>query len=67
MKTVEEVIAQLQKLPAKAKVVMSQDAEGNGFSPLYEIEVGQYQSRNGWSGELVEKGGCQAVVLWPRS
>lgn len=47
--TVGDLIDQLEKLPQDLPVVMSQDAEGNGFSPEVEAEVDSNQ----------------VVILWP--
>lgn len=34
-------------------VVMSQDAEGNGFSPFYEVSIGDsYGPESTWHGEI---------------
>ena len=37
--TVEELIAQLQKLDPKALVILSGDAEGNDYSGLAELDI----------------------------
>lgn len=37
--TVAELIDQLSALPADALVVLSRDAEGNGYSPLAEYAL----------------------------
>ena len=47
--TVGDLIDKLEKLPQDLPVVMSQDAEGNGFSPDINAEVDTEQ----------------VVVLWP--
>jgi hypothetical protein len=33
-------------------VIMAKDSEGNGFSPLYEIEDGSYKAETTWYGEV---------------
>lgn len=37
---VKQLIAELKKLPQDAEVIMSRDAEGNGFSPLDGFDIG---------------------------
>lgn len=44
--TVKELIEKLQTLDQDLLVVMSKDAEGNGFSPIYSASVGQYDEDN---------------------
>ena len=68
MLTIKQFIKKLSKLPQDAIVVMSKDAEGNGFSPLSEGSTEFYLPNSTYSGDLVEtkeKGAKQAVVLWP--
>jgi hypothetical protein len=47
---VRELIEELQKENPEAEVIMSSDAEGNSYSPIYGFEVGRYQAENAWSG-----------------
>lgn len=70
--TVNELIKALGKLPPDAMVVMSRDAEGNGFSPLYEAAMGTYLAENEWSGDLIHPDDAgdyddleTVVCLWP--
>lgn len=50
-----ELRALLADIPEGQLVVMSKDAEGNSFSPLYEVEHPYwYEDRT------------RCVVLWPR-
>ena len=63
--TVKELIIQLQKLDQKSLVVLSKDEEGNGFSPLADVDTGKYEADSTWGGELVETGGVKCIVLWP--
>lgn len=52
--TVEELIAELQKLPPTAQVILQKDAEGNGYSPLCEVDGNAiYTARSAWSGEVM--------------
>jgi hypothetical protein len=44
-------IAKLDHLPGDTPVVMSKDAEGNGFSPLVEVDPGMYLAETTYSGE----------------
>lgn len=52
MTTVRELIAQLSKVEDKdTLVVMSSDAEGNGFSPFCDISTGGYAADSTYSGD----------------
>ena len=48
---VKELIERLQKLPEDSLVVMSEDAEGNGYSPLSNVEEALYEAETTWYGE----------------
>ena len=51
--TVKELIEELSKLENQDRiVVMSRDAEGNGYSPLYCLSHAAYQAESTWSGEI---------------
>lgn len=50
--TVEELIALLQKEDPKAQVMLSQDAEGNGYSGFGGLDVAYVEPD--WEGERVE-------------
>lgn len=50
--TVAELIAELQKLPADALVIIQKDAEGNAHSPLAGLWDGAYVAHTTWSGEM---------------
>lgn len=72
--TVGELIRELQTLPQGAQVVISKDAEGNGFSPLDAPELVLYVAESPWSGEVYDSGDTDAVAdfgaqsaicLWP--
>ena len=52
--TVAELRKVLEGAPDEAIVVMSRDAEGNGFSPLYEVERTMYFADSSYSGECFE-------------
>ena len=49
--TVEDLIKELKALDPNSQVVISKDAEGNGFSPLCELALGKYDPYNTWDGE----------------
>ncbi len=51
--TVTELIAELQKHDGDRVVIVQKDAEGNGFSPLDEVEGSNcaYVPETTWSGE----------------
>lgn len=72
MATVAELRSALAELPGDTLVVMSRDAEGNGFSPLAEVEVGgHYIAESTWAGDVphpddYEEGtGVPCLTLWP--
>lgn len=52
--TLDDLRAQLQAvahLPGETLVVLAKDGEGNGFSPLTEVEPALYAAGTTWSGE----------------
>jgi hypothetical protein len=76
--TVGQLVTALLELPQDAVVVLSKDAEGNGFSPVAApvdedgYSTGFYRAETTWSGEMF--GGddeerpddaVEAVCLWP--
>jgi hypothetical protein len=54
--TVNDLIERLQQLPPDHLVVMSKDAEGNGYSPLADVtgpdDPHVYEPETTWSGEV---------------
>ncbi len=50
--TVGDLMDYLATQPRDRKVVMSKDAEGNGFSPLADASEGMYAADSTWSGEI---------------
>jgi hypothetical protein len=76
---VNELIEKLKLADQEAIVVLSRDGEGNGYSPLYTVEInmkyhdGEVKFReltqklkdSGYSEEDVATKGREAVVLWP--
>lgn len=52
--TVNELRKLLKNLPGWYEVILSKDAEGNGHSPLDEIEIGAYDPETAYSGEFRE-------------
>lgn len=49
--TLRAQLAELDHLPGETIVVMSKDGEGNGFSPLAEVETAMYEATTTWMGE----------------
>lgn len=52
--TLDELRAQLAELghlPGDTIVILAKDAEGNGFSPLTEVEEAMYAADSTYSGE----------------
>ena len=50
--TVKELIEALSKEDPNRIIVMSRDAEGNGYSPLADWWLGAYKAETTWSGEV---------------
>lgn len=71
--TVAELIQRLQECDPAAVVVLAKDAEGNGYSPLEEIDAGVYTADTTWGGTFTNAGDVgappslapPAVCLWP--
>lgn len=70
--TVGQLRAWLAHVPDDAPIVMSKDAEGNGFSPLAEAESdARYVPESTWAGyvpcsdEDDPEGTERVVMLWP--
>ncbi len=49
--TVKDLRDLLDGLPDDMLVVLSKDAEGNGYSPLEEAEQAMYLPESSWAGE----------------
>jgi hypothetical protein len=65
--TVQDLIVYLTGFSGNTPVILSKDAEGNGFSPLDVAETSYYVADTSYAGELDEYGrhGEFAIVLWP--
>ena len=76
--TVAELIQELQKHDPTRVVILSRDAEGNGFSELYQVATSSYKDgelgiealtpelrKQGYVAEDVLKNGEKALVFWP--
>jgi hypothetical protein len=64
--TIDQLLIWLKEFPGDTPVVMSKDAEGNGFSPLSDISAARYLADTAWSGECSDEGdGVAVVCLWP--
>jgi hypothetical protein len=76
--TIGELVKALQALPDQtAQVVMSQDEEGNGYSPLAELTADYiYRATHSYQGDVyplddedeeyeAQDGDCPCVILWP--
>lgn len=62
--TVGELIEYLSRYPSDHLVVLAKDAEGNGFSPMYDSSEEEYIPDSTYSGDLGDDD-FNAVVLWP--
>ena len=51
MKTVADLIKELQELPPEMGVVLSKDGEGNSYSPYCDMGTLYYQPTTTWFGE----------------
>lgn len=64
--TVAELRKALEAFPDELQVVSSKDAEGNGFSPVDELGVGNYEPDSTYSGEFNDGSvHHNAVCIWP--
>ena len=66
----KDLIEQLQKLDPEMPVVMSRDSEGNGFSPVCDVEL-SWQDGDGeaYADEDYEEYKdelTRAIVIWTR-
>lgn len=50
--TVKELIEELSKLEPDRQVILQKDAEGNGYSPLCDIDNAAYVADSTWGGEV---------------
>jgi hypothetical protein len=67
MITVQELIEKLKQYPQDALVILQSDSEGNGNSPLAEIERAYYTPITTWYGDLCledENKNQNCIVLW---
>lgn len=62
--TIAELIETLKHLDNDRIVIMSRDPEGNGYSPLEDVDTGAYKDGEVESEEGLE--GERAVILWPK-
>ena len=52
---VSELIEELKKFDQDAIVILQKDAEGNGYSPLDDVDQAGYTPESTWSGEVQPK------------
>lgn len=63
---VKDLIAWLSCENPELEVIMQKDAEGNGYSPLSNVDLGRYLADTTWFGERSEDdSGVLAVFLVP--
>jgi hypothetical protein len=60
-----ELVEFLQSVEPTYEVVLAADGEGNSLSPLDSTATCLYVPMSDWSGEIVDEGPPNAVVLWP--
>ena len=75
--TAKELIVVLQALGPDTLIVLSKDGEGNGFSPLADVQVEHYRAESPACGEIVqvdpedpdsqtiEESDVVAAIFWP--
>lgn len=65
--TIKQLISYLEKRDPKATVLVSRDEEGNGFSPLVEVDAGGVWNRQDYASHPDDIGNTKknAVCLWP--
>ena len=51
---VGELIEKLQQVDPATLVILQKDSEGNGFSPLADVDPGFYEAATTWMGEVYE-------------
>jgi len=54
IRTVGQLKEQLAGLRDDLLVVLSEDEEGNGFSPLADVTLGKYAADSTWSGQYFD-------------
>ncbi len=54
---VKQLLKELEKCNPESEVVMAKDEEGNGYSPLYEVDGENmvYTPDSTWSGDIFDK------------
>ena len=69
---VKELKEKLKDVPDNFEIVLSNDGEGNSYSPLAEVDVVMYVPENTYIGNIVEdqeeteeEYKENAVALWP--
>lgn len=66
---VKELREALANAPDDFDVILSRDAEGNGFSPLADAEPCKYIAETTWSGQVPhpddQQGPNDAILLMP--
>lgn len=73
--TVGKLRALLATLPDGTEVILAKDAEGNGYSPAYDLTAGHFETARFNSGAPAGYGefrpagidGLTAICLWPMS
>jgi len=49
---VRDLLEQLKDVDPEREIVMSKDAEGNGYSPLSSLWLGKYRAETTWYGDV---------------
>jgi hypothetical protein len=71
---IRELIEMLQEFDQELEVIMSNDEEGNGYSPLSDVTEQTYVPDTSFSGDIYDidseedyegEDGVPSVVLWP--
>ena len=48
----KQLIEKLKKMPQDSIVILRKDGEGNGHSPLSDLDAAIYRADSTWSGEV---------------
>jgi hypothetical protein len=51
---IKDLIKELSELNQELEIIVSRDAEGNGYSPMYSFYQAKYHPNNDWSGEIID-------------
>ena len=68
---IKKLIELLKHFDGDLQVILAKDAEGNGYSPAYSVDICGYAAENSWSGavcnedEIEDLGFKKALLIGP--